>query len=61
MTKGSGKVSPYSIPGIIANLAAGQAAIAQGLKGELLHDQRVLERRHRHRRGREWIGAASAT
>jgi 3-oxoacyl-[acyl-carrier-protein] synthase II len=33
MTKGSGKVSPYSIPGIIANLAAGQVAIAQGLKG----------------------------
>jgi 3-oxoacyl-[acyl-carrier-protein] synthase II len=33
MTKGSAKVSPYSIPGIIANLAAGQVAIAQGLKG----------------------------
>ena len=33
MTKGSGKVSPYSIPGIIGNLAAGQVAIAQGLKG----------------------------
>jgi 3-oxoacyl-[acyl-carrier-protein] synthase II len=33
MTKGSGKVSPYSIPGIIANLAAGQVAIAHGLKG----------------------------
>ncbi|HEX3771396.1 MAG TPA: beta-ketoacyl-ACP synthase II, partial [Polyangiaceae bacterium] len=33
MTKGSEKVSPYSIPGIIANLAAGQVAIAHGLKG----------------------------
>jgi 3-oxoacyl-[acyl-carrier-protein] synthase II len=33
MTKGSDKVSPYSIPGIIANLAAGQVAIAHGLKG----------------------------
>ena len=33
MTKGPAKVSPYSIPGIIANLAAGQVAIAQGLKG----------------------------
>jgi 3-oxoacyl-[acyl-carrier-protein] synthase II len=33
MTKGSAKVSPYSIPGIIANLAAGQVAIAHGLKG----------------------------
>jgi 3-oxoacyl-[acyl-carrier-protein] synthase II len=33
MTKGSSKVSPYSIPGIIANLAAGQVAIAHGLKG----------------------------
>jgi 3-oxoacyl-[acyl-carrier-protein] synthase II len=33
MLKGSDKVSPYSIPGIIANLAAGQVAIAHGLKG----------------------------
>jgi 3-oxoacyl-[acyl-carrier-protein] synthase II len=33
MTKGSTKVSPYTIPGIIANLAAGQVAIAHGLKG----------------------------
>jgi 3-oxoacyl-[acyl-carrier-protein] synthase II len=33
MLKGSSKVSPYSIPGIIANLAAGQVAIAHGLKG----------------------------
>ena len=33
MAKGSSKVSPYSIPGIIANLAAGQVAIAHGLKG----------------------------
>ena len=33
MNKVSDKVSPYSIPGIIANLAAGQVAIAHGLKG----------------------------
>src|SRR5580700_3240153 len=33
MTKGPTKVSPYTIPGIIANLAAGQVAIAHGLKG----------------------------
>ncbi|MBV9947470.1 MAG: beta-ketoacyl-ACP synthase II [Myxococcales bacterium] len=33
MTKGPTKVSPYSIPGIIANLAAGQVSIAHGLQG----------------------------
>lgn len=33
MEKGPSKVSPYSIPGIIANLAAGQVSMAHGLKG----------------------------
>jgi 3-oxoacyl-[acyl-carrier-protein] synthase II len=33
MTRGPTKVSPYSIPGIIANLAAGQVSIAHGLQG----------------------------
>jgi 3-oxoacyl-[acyl-carrier-protein] synthase II len=33
MTRGPTKVSPYSIPGIIANLAAGQVSIAHGLRG----------------------------
>ena len=31
--KGPTKVSPYSIPGIIANLAAGQVSMAYGLRG----------------------------
>jgi 3-oxoacyl-[acyl-carrier-protein] synthase II len=33
LEKGPGRVSPYSIPGIIANLAAGQVSMAHGLKG----------------------------
>jgi 3-oxoacyl-[acyl-carrier-protein] synthase II len=33
LTKGSTKVSPYAIPTIIANLAAGQVSMAHGLKG----------------------------
>jgi 3-oxoacyl-[acyl-carrier-protein] synthase II len=31
--KGPSKVSPYAIPGIIANLAAGQVSMAYGLRG----------------------------
>ena len=33
MEKGPQKISPYSIPGIIANLASGQVSMAHGLKG----------------------------
>ena len=33
LEKGPQKVSPYSIPGIIANLAAGQVSMMHGLKG----------------------------
>ena len=33
LEKGPSRVSPYSIPGIIANLAAGQVSMAHGLKG----------------------------
>jgi len=33
MEKGPQKISPYSIPGIIANLAAGQVAMAHQLRG----------------------------
>ncbi len=31
--KGPSKISPYAIPGIIANLAAGQLSMAHGLRG----------------------------
>jgi len=33
LEKGPSKISPYSIPGIIANLAAGQLSMAHGLRG----------------------------
>jgi 3-oxoacyl-[acyl-carrier-protein] synthase II len=33
IAKGPSKISPYSIPGIIANLAAGQLSMAHGLRG----------------------------
>jgi 3-oxoacyl-[acyl-carrier-protein] synthase II len=33
LTKGPTRVSPYAIPNIIGNLAAGQVSIAHGLKG----------------------------
>jgi 3-oxoacyl-[acyl-carrier-protein] synthase II len=33
LAKGPSRISPYSIPGIIANLAAGQLSIAHGLRG----------------------------
>ena len=33
LSKGPSKISPYSIPGIIANMAAGQLSMAHGLRG----------------------------
>ncbi len=33
LEKGPGRISPYAIPGIIANLAAGQLSMAYGLRG----------------------------
>ena len=33
LAKGPGKISPYAIPGIIANLAAGQVSMHYGLRG----------------------------
>jgi 3-oxoacyl-[acyl-carrier-protein] synthase II len=33
LTRGANKISPYMIPSMIANLAAGQLSIAYGLKG----------------------------
>jgi len=33
LEKGPGRISPYSIPGIIANIAAGQVSMRWGLKG----------------------------
>jgi 3-oxoacyl-[acyl-carrier-protein] synthase II len=33
LEKGPGRLSPYSIPGLIANMAAGQVSMAHGLRG----------------------------
>jgi 3-oxoacyl-[acyl-carrier-protein] synthase II len=33
LEKGPGRMSPYSIPGLIANMAAGQVSMAYGLRG----------------------------
>lgn len=33
MEKGPGRLSPYSIPGLIANMAAGHVSMAHGLRG----------------------------
>ena len=33
LEKGPGRISPYAIPGLIANMAAGQVSMAHGLKG----------------------------
>jgi 3-oxoacyl-[acyl-carrier-protein] synthase II len=33
LEKGPGRMSPYSIPGLIANMAAGQVSMAHGLRG----------------------------
>jgi 3-oxoacyl-[acyl-carrier-protein] synthase II len=33
LEKGPGRISPYAIPGIIANLAAGQVSMLNGLRG----------------------------
>src|SRR5215472_10092444 len=33
LARGPGKISPYAIPGIIANLAAGHVSMAYGLRG----------------------------
>ncbi|HEY1956889.1 MAG TPA: beta-ketoacyl-ACP synthase II [Polyangiaceae bacterium] len=33
LEKGPGRISPYSIPGLISNMAAGQVSMAHGLRG----------------------------
>ncbi len=54
--KGPGKISPYFIPSLIANMAAGQVSIAHGLRGpSLAHTSACSSSGHAIGEALEWI------
>ncbi|MEZ4227443.1 MAG: beta-ketoacyl-ACP synthase II [Polyangiaceae bacterium] len=54
--KGPGKISPYFIPSLIANMAAGQVSIAHGLRGpSLAHTSACSSSGHALGEAVEWI------
>ncbi len=54
--KGPGKISPYFIPSLIANMAAGQVSIAHGLQGpSLAHTSACSSSGHAIGEALEWI------
>ncbi len=54
--KGPGKISPYFIPSLIANMAAGQVSIAHGLRGpSLAHTSACSSSGHALGEAAEWI------
>ncbi len=54
--KGPGKISPYFIPSLIANMAAGQVSIAFGLRGpSLAHTSACSSSAHALGEAVEWI------
>lgn len=54
--KGPGKISPYFIPSLIANMAAGQVSIAHGLRGpSLAHTSACSSSAHAIGEAAEWI------
>src|SRR6202034_2897596 len=62
LEKGPSKISPYSIPGIIANLAAGQLSMAHGLRGPSYCTTSARSSgAHALGEAAEWIGRARAT
>ncbi|HVW24290.1 MAG TPA: beta-ketoacyl-ACP synthase II [Polyangiaceae bacterium] len=59
--RGPGKVSPYFIPSLIGNLAAGQVSIAYGLRGpSLCHTSACSSSAHAIGEAAEWIRRGAA-
>lgn len=60
-TKGPGKVSPYFIPSLIGNLAAGQVSIQYGLRGpSFCHTTACSSSAHSLGEAAEWIRRGKA-
>jgi 3-oxoacyl-[acyl-carrier-protein] synthase II len=62
IAKGPSKISPYAIPGIIANLAAGQLSMAHGLRGpSYCNTSACSSGAHALGEASEWIRRGRAT